>query len=158
MLKKWKGYVLNVQGIIYWKGTIDENGNVVFVKTKLNEPFELYIEILKVRDGFYKALDAVTGREFAIVENNGLFMLLPSLIGFNKTAISQNVNVLDKSADIVGDEERENYYTSISEDILSHTYFCEKISNEKGISVVPSYMIDAYKASNLANNLTRKKK
>ena len=141
MFKKWKGYVLNVQGIIYWKRTLDESGNDVFVKTKLNEPFELYIELLKVRDGFYKALDVVTGREFAIVEKDGLFMLLPSLIGFNKTAIFKNVNVLDKSADIVGDEERENYYTNISEDILSHTYFCEKISNEKGISVVPINML-----------------
>ena len=53
----------------------------------------------------------------------------------------KNVNVFDKSAYIVGDEERENYYTNISEDILSHTYFCEKISNEKGISVVPINML-----------------
>lgn len=142
MFKKWKGYVLNVQGVIYWKKTTDERGNEVFVKVKLNEPFELYIELLKIRDGFYKALDAVTGREFAIVENNGLFMLLPSLIGFNKTAISKNVNLLDKAADIVDDEERENYYTNISEDILINTYFCEKISKEKGISIVPVDMVN----------------
>lgn len=142
MFKKWKGYVLNVQGVIYWKKTKDESGNEVFVKVKLNEPFELYIELLKIRDGFYKALDVVTGREFAIVENNGLFMLLPSLIGFNKTNISKNVNVLAKAADIVDDEDREATYTNISEDILINTYFCEKISKERGISIVPVDMVN----------------
>lgn len=47
MTNKWQGYVLNVQGIVCWRKTINEDNQEVFIKAMIDEPFELYIEKLK---------------------------------------------------------------------------------------------------------------
>lgn len=142
MTNKWQGYVLNVQGIVCWRKTINEDNQEVFVKTMINEPFELYIEKLKAKNASGNSIDVVTGRVFRIDEQEESIMLLPSCIAMNKNSMIKHHDVFTKGLCVLKDEERLSKYTEISEDIILNSFFCEKISNELELSVIPAYLID----------------
>ena len=87
MTNKWQGYVLNVQGIVCWRKTINEDNQEVFIKAMIDEPFELYIEKLKDMNTSGNSIDVVTGRVFKIIEQEESIMLLPSCIAMNKNSM-----------------------------------------------------------------------
>ena len=108
MTNKWQGYVLNVQGIVCWRKTINEDNQEVF----------------------------------KIIEQEESIMLLPSCIAMNKNSMIKHHDVFTKGLCVLKDEERLSKYTEISEDIILNSFFCEKISNELELSVIPAYLID----------------
>ena len=69
-------------------------------------------------------------------------MLLPSCIAMNKNSMIKHHDVFTKGLCVLKDEERLSKYTEISEDIILNSFFCEKISNELELSVIPAYLID----------------
>lgn len=142
MTNKWQGYVLNVQGIVCWRKTINEDNQEVFVKTMINEPFELYIEKLKAKNASGNSIDVVTGRVFRIDEQEESIMLFPSCIVMNRNSMMEHHDVFTKGLSVLKDEERLSKYTEISEDIILNSFFCEKISNELRLSVIPSYLVE----------------
>ena len=79
MTNKWQGYVLNVQGVVCWRKTINEDNQEVFIKAMIDEPFELYIEKLKEKlkdmNTSGNSIDVVTGRVFKIIEQEESIML-----------------------------------------------------------------------------------
>lgn len=146
MTNKWQGYVLNVQGVVCWRKTINEDNQEVFIKAMIDEPFELYIEKLKEKlkdmNTSGNSIDVVTGRVFKIIEQEESIMLLPSCIAMNKNSMIKHHDVFTKGLCVLKDEERLSKYTEVSEDIILNSFFCEKISNELELSIIPAYLID----------------
>lgn len=142
MTNKWQGYVLNVQGIVCWRKTINEDNQEVFIKVMIDEPFELYIEKLKDKNTSGNSIDVVTGRVFKIIEQEESIMLFPSCIAMNRNSMIKHHDVFTKGLCVLGDEDRLKKYTEISEDIILNSFFCEKISNELELSIIPAYLID----------------
>lgn len=142
MTNKWQGYVLNVQGIVCWRKTINEDNQEVFIKIMIDEPFELYIEKLKDNNTSGNSIDVVTGRVFKIIEQEESIMLFPSCIAMNRNSMIKHHDVFTKGLCVLGDEDRLKKYTEISEDIILNSFFCEKISNELELSIIPAYLID----------------
>ena len=142
MTNKWQGYVLNVQGIVCWRKTINEDNQEVFIKVKIDEPFELYIEKLKDKNTSGNSIDVVTGRVFKIIEQEESIMLFPSCIAMNRNSMIKHHDVFTKGLCVLGDEDRLKKYTEMSEDIILNSFFCEKISNELELSIIPAYLID----------------
>ena len=142
MTNKWQGYVLNVQGIVCWRKTINEDNQEVFIKVMIDEPFELYIEKLKDKNTSGNSIDVVTGRVFKIIEQEESIMLFPSCIAMNRNSMIKHHDVFTKGLCVLEDEDRLKKYTEISEDIILNSFFCEKISNELELSIIPAYLID----------------
>lgn len=146
MTNKWQGYVLNVQGIVCWRKTINEDNQEVFIKVMIDEPFELYIEKLKEKlkdmNTSGNSIDVVTGRVFKIIEQEESIMLLPSCIAMNKNSMTKHHDVFTKGLCVLEDEDKLKKYTELSEDIILNSFFCEKISNELELSIIPTYLID----------------
>lgn len=142
MTNKWQGYVLNVQGIVCWRKTINEDNQEVFIKVMIDEPFELYIEKLKDMNTSGNSIDVVTGRVFKIIEQEESIMLFPSCIAMNRNSMIKHHDVFTKGLCVLEDEDRLKKYTEISEDIILNSFFCEKISNELELSIIPAYIID----------------
>lgn len=142
MTNKWQGYVLNVQGIVCWKKTINEDNQEVFIKVKIDEPFELYIEKLKDKNTSGNSIDVVTGRVFKIIEQEESIMLFPSCIAMNRNSMIKHHDVFTKGLCVLEDEDKLKKYTELSEDIILNSFFCEKISNELELSIIPAYIID----------------
>lgn len=142
MTNKWQGYVLNVQGIVCWRKTINEDNQEVFIKVMIDEPFELYIEKLKDKNTSGNSIDVVTGRVFKIIEQEESIMLFPSCIAMNRNSMIKHHDVFTKGLCVLEDEDRLKKYTEISEDIILNSFFCEKISNELELSIIPAYIID----------------
>lgn len=142
MTNKWQGYVLNVQGIVCWRKTINEDNQEVFIKLMIDEPFELYIEKLKDKNTSGNSIDVVTGRVFKIIEQEESIMLFPSCIAMNRNSMIKHHDVFTKGLCVLEDEDRLKKYTEISEDIILNSFFCEKISNELELSIIPAYIID----------------
>ena len=88
------------------------------------------------------SIDVVTGRVFKIIEQEESIMLLPSCIAMNKNSMIKHHDVFTKGLCVLKDEERLSKYTEISEDIILNSFFCEKISNELELSIIPAYLID----------------
>ena len=126
--------------------TINEDNQEVFIKAMIDEPFELYIEKLKEKlkdmNTSGNSIDVVTGRVFKIIEQEESIMLLPSCIAMNKNSMIKHHNVFTKGLCVLEDEERLSKYTEVSEDIILNSFFCEKISNELELSIIPAYLID----------------
>ena len=142
MTNEWQGYVLNVQGIVCWRKTINEDNQEVFIKVMIDEPFELYIEKLKDKNTSGNSIDVVTGRVFKIIEQEESIMLFPSCIAMNRNSMMEHHDVFTKGLSVLADEESLKKYTELSEDIILNSFFCEKISNELGLSVIPSYLVE----------------
>lgn len=142
MTNKWQGYVLNVQGIVCWRKTINEDNQEVFIKVMIDEPFELYIEKLKDKNTSGNSIDVVTGRVFKTIEQEESIMLFPSCIAMNRSSMIKHHDVFTKGLCVLEDEDRLKKYTEISEDIILNSFFCEKISNELELSIIPAYLID----------------
>ncbi len=142
MTNKWQGYVLNVQGIVCWRKTINEDNQEVFIKVMIDEPFELYIEKLKDKNTSGNSIDVVTGRVFKIIEQEESIMLFPSCIAMNRNSMIKHHDVFTKGLCVLGDEDKLKKYTELSEDIILNSFFCEKISNELELSIIPAYIID----------------
>lgn len=142
MTNKWQGYVLNVQGIVCWRKTINEDNQEVFIKVMIDEPFELYIEKLKDKNTSGNSIDVVTGRVFKIIEQEESIMLFPSCIAMNRNSMIKHHDVFTKGLCVLEDEDKLKKYTELSEDIILNSFFCEKISNELGLSIIPAYIID----------------
>lgn len=142
MTNKWQGYVLNVQGIVCWRKTINEDNQEVFIKVKIDEPFELYIEKLKDKNTSGNSIDVVTGRVFKIIEQEESIMLFPSCIAMNRNSMIKHHDVFTKGLCVLEDEDKLKKYTELSEDIILNSFFCEKISNELELSIIPAYIID----------------
>ena len=142
MTNKWQGYVLNVQGIVCWRKTINEDNQEVFIKVMIDEPFELYIEKLKDKNTSGNSIDVVTGRVFKIIEQEESIMLFPSCIAMNRNSMIKHHDVFTKGLCVLEDEESLKKYTELSEDIILNSFFCEKISNELELSIIPAYIID----------------
>lgn len=142
MTNEWQGYVLNAQGIVCWRKTINEDNQEVFIKVMIDEPFELYIEKLKDKNTSGNSIDVVTGRVFKIIEQEESIMLFPSCIAMNRNSMMEHHDVFTKGLSVLADEESLKKYTELSEDIILNSFFCEKISNELGLSVIPSYLVE----------------
>lgn len=146
MTNKWQGYVLNVQGIVCWRKTINEDNQEVFIKVMIDEPFELYIEKLKEKlkdmNTSGNSIDVVTGRVFKIIEQEESIMLFPSCIAMNRNSMIKHHDVFTKGLCVLEDEDKLKKYTELSEDIILNSFFCEKISNELELSIIPAYIID----------------
>ncbi len=142
MTNKWQGYVLNVQGIVCWRKTINEDNQEVFIKVMIDEPFELYIEKLKDKNTSGNSIDVVTGRVFKIIEQEESIMLFPSCIAMNRNSMIKHHDVFTKGLCVLEDEDKLKKYTELSEDIILNSFFCEKISNELELSIIPAYIID----------------
>lgn len=142
MTNKWQGYVLNVQGIVCWRKTINEDNQEVFIKAMIDEPFELYIEKLKDKNTSGNSIDVVTGRVFKIIEQEESIMLFPSCIAMNRNSMIKHHDVFTKGLCVLEDEDKLKKYTELSEDIILNSFFCEKISNELELSIIPAYIID----------------
>lgn len=142
MTNKWQGYVLNVQGVVCWRRTINEDNQEVFVKTITNEPFEMYIEKLKAKNSSGNSIDVVTGRVFRIDEQEESIILFPSCIAMNKNCLIDHHDVFTKGLKVLAEAERLKKYTELSEDIIINSFFCEKISNELGLSIIPAYLVE----------------
>lgn len=142
MLNKWQGYVLNVQGVVCWRKVIDEYGQIVFVKTKITSPEELYIEKLKSQNTSGNSIDVITGRIFRIIIHEDSIMLLPSGITLNRNCLIEHHNVFSKGLPVLEDEDKSKKYKELSEDIIINSYFCEKISNELGLSIIPESLLE----------------
>ena len=142
MTNKWQGYVLNVQGIVCWRKTINEDNQEVFIKVKIDEPFELYIEKLKDKNTSGNSIDVVTGRVFKIIEQEESIMLFPSCIAMNRNSMIKHHDLFTKGLCVLEDEDKLKKYTELSEDIILNSFFCEKISNELELSIIPAYIID----------------
>lgn len=142
MTNKWQGYVLNVQGIVCWRKTINVDNQEVFIKVMIDEPFELYIEKLKDNNTSGNSIDVVTGRIFKIIEQEESIMLFPSCIAMNRNSMIKHHDVFTKGLCVLEDEDRIKKYTEVSEDIILNSFFCEKISNELELSIIPAYLID----------------
>ena len=142
MTNKWQGYVLNVQGIVCWRKTINEDNQEVFIKVMIDEPFELYIEKLKDKNTSGNSIDVVTGRVFKIIEQEESIMLFPSCIAMNINSMIKHHDVFTKVLCVLEDEDKLKKYTELSEDIILNSFFCEKISNELELSIIPAYIID----------------
>ena len=142
MRNKWQGYVLNVQGIVCWRKTINEDNQEVFIKVMIDEPFELYIEKLKDKNTSGNSIDVVTGRVFKIIEQEESIMLFPSCIAMNRNSMIKHHDVFTKGLCVLEDEDKLKKYTELSEDIILNSFFCEKISNELELSIIPAYIID----------------
>lgn len=142
MTNEWQGYVLNVQGIVCWRKTINEDNQEVFIKVKIDEPFELYIEKLKDKNTSGNSIDVVTGRVFKIIEQEESIMLFPSCIAMNRNSMIKHHDVFTKGLCVLEDEDKLKKYTELSEDIILNSFFCEKISNELELSIIPAYIID----------------
>ena len=142
MTNKWQGYVLNVQGIVCWRKTINEDNQEVFIKVMIEEPFELYIEKLKDKNTSGNSIDVVTGRVFKIIEQEESIMLFPSCIAMNRNSMIKHHDVFTKGLCVLEDEDKLKKYTELSEDIILNSFFCEKISNELELSIIPAYIID----------------
>lgn len=142
MTNKWQGYVLNVQGIVCWRKTINEDNQEVFIKVMIDEPFELYIEKLKDKNTSGNSIDVVTGRVFKIIEQEESIMLFPSCIAMNRNSMIKHHDVFTKGLCVLEDEDKLKKYTELSEDIILNSFFCEKISNELELSIIPAYLID----------------
>lgn len=142
MTNKWQGYVLNVQGIVCWRKTINEDNQEVFIKVMIDEPFELYIEKLKDKNTSGNSIDVVTGRVFKIIEQEESIMLFPSCIAMNRNSMIKHHDVFTKGLCVLEDEDKLKKYTESSEDIILNSFFCEKISNELELSIIPAYIID----------------
>ena len=142
MLNKWQGYVLNVQGVVCWRRIIDEYGQIIFVKTKITSPEELYIEKLKSQNISGNSIDVITGRIFRIIIHEDSIMLLPSGITLNRNCLIEHHNVFSKGLTVLEDEDKDKKYKELSEDIIINSYFCEKISNELGLSVIPESLLE----------------
>lgn len=140
MTNEWQGYVLNAQGIVCWRKTINEDNQEVFIKVMIDEPFELYIEKLKDKNTSGNSIDVVTGRVFKIIEQEESIMLFPSCIAMNRNSMMEHHDVFTKGLSVLADEESLKKYTELSEDIILNSFFCEKISNE--LSVIPSYLVE----------------
>lgn len=142
MTNKWQGYVLNVQGIVCWRKTINKDNQEVFIKVMIDEPFELYIEKLKDKNTSGNSIDVVTGRVFKIIEQEESIMLFPSCIAMNRNSMIKHHDVFTKGLCVLEDEDKLKKYTELSEDIILNSFFCEKISNELELSIIPAYIID----------------
>lgn len=142
MTNKWQGYVLNVQGIVCWRKTINEDNQEVFIKVMIDEPFELYIEKLKDKNTSGNSIDVVTGRVFKIIEQEESIMLFPSCIAMNRNSMIKHHDVFTKGLCVLEDEDKLKKYTESFEDIILNSFFCEKISNELELSIIPAYIID----------------
>ena len=142
MTNEWQGYVLNAQGIVCWRKTINEDNQEVFIKVMIDEPFELYIEKLKDKNTSGNSIDVVTGRVFKIIEQEESIMLFPSCIAMNRNSMMEHHDVFTKGLSVLADEESLKKYTELSEDIILNSFFCEKISNELGLDVIPSYLVE----------------
>ena len=142
MTNEWQGYVLNAQGIVCWRKTINEDNQEVFIKVMIDEPFELYIEKLKDKNTSGNSIDVVTGRVFKIIEQEESIMLFPSCKAMNRNSMMEHHDVFTKGLSVLADEESLKKYTELSEDIILNSFFCEKISNELELSIIPAYLID----------------
>lgn len=135
MLRKNNSYAINIEGITFWRKIVDEAGNELFVKDKLQEIYKLYID--KVKDDNY--LDWVTGRVFEMTDMGANFLVTPSEIKVPKDAVTKCYDVTSIAALLLENNEEE--YTNISEGFLYDTYFCQKISSKYGLDVIPATFV-----------------
>ena len=141
MQNDWQGYLLNVQGVVCFRRIIDKYGQEVFVKKNINYPCELYIEKSKANDKTGNSIDVITGRIFSILECGDNIMLFPSGISLNKNSLVEFSRVYEAGLSILENKDQLEEYTLISEDVLINTYFCERICDKLGVSMVPAYLL-----------------
>lgn len=137
MLENKTNYEFNVQGITFWRKTINEDNTEVFVKNFLSEPFMLYID--KIKGNEY--LDLVTGRYFNMEDMGEDLLLNLSNIRISKNNINICNDVVCKAQYILNDKDREEEYTNISEGILYDSYFCNIISFKYGLYIIPANFV-----------------
>ncbi len=135
MLRKNNSYAINIEGITFWRKIIDGEGNELYVKDKLEEDYNLYID--KVKDDNY--LDWVTGRVFKMTDIGDDLLVIPSEIKVSKSVVTKCYDVTSIAALLLENNEEE--YTNISEGFLYDTYFCQKISSKYGLDVIPATFV-----------------
>lgn len=152
-MKKWEGYILNIQGLIFFQRKTTET-NTFYHNTQLIEPKELYIERIKQKDNKYICVDIVTGITFIMFEQSDNIIIFPSGITINKNRLIKCQTAINKAAKIIDDENLDEKYTEASEDLLINTFYCKKIIKEKKVSYIPEWMLK----NEINNKLIMKRK
>mgnify|MGYP003231176426 CR=1 FL=1 len=115
--KKIYNYKLNTLGIEYFKRVTLRSGEIVFIKTTMDKPFEM---ILDDFNEFGKKTKIYNGNQNLTVCND---------------AIASSIK-------IISSEENVNHYDALTEDIIINTFFCKRISKRLNIEVIPSYLVE----------------
>lgn len=137
MFKRKSYYELDVCGVEFWNKTIDDRGNYVYIKDRVNKEYTLYLD----KYGKDKYMDLVTGRPFTIYEDNDYLVILPSGIKVYKESLRKGNGIISKTASILDNKEDEERYTNISEGIIYDSYFCNMISFKYGLNVIPDVFV-----------------
>lgn len=153
------GYSLNVHGVEYWNRTM-LNGIEVFIKNKIDIPYELYLDKIGGNENLSHYIDIVTGRPFCIVSLEENLIIIPSGICVSKKDLYINNNVLDVATEILGSNVEESY-TNISENIIYYNYFCDVISKRNNLNVIPADIVyeearEFKKKENIKNFIKKK--
>ena len=138
MFKRRFYYELDVCGVEFWNKTIDDMGNYIYVKDRVNREHYLYLD----KYGKDKYMDLVTGRPFTIYEKGDYLVILPSGIRVLKESLRKGNGIISKVANILDNKEDDEEYTNISEGIIYDSYFCNMISFKYGLNVIPSVFVD----------------
>ena len=145
--KKLDLYELNIEEIVYWKKTInEETKEEVFRKHKSNS-YTLFLDKLgnpkdmpdtSPNESYY--IDMITGRIFSILESENYIIIEPSNIRIPKNNFTKQKDTLEKIRKVI--ETEEISYIGISEDIIFNSYFCDNIFLTEGLDEIPSKKIE----------------
>ena len=138
MFKRKSYYELDVCGVEFWNKTIDDRGNYVYIKDRVNREYTLCLD----KYGKDKYMDLVTGRPFTIYEKGDYLVILPSGIRVLKESLRKGNGIISKVANILDNKEDDEEYTNISEGIIYDSYFCNMISFKYGLNVIPDVFVD----------------
>ena len=139
--KKIYNYKLNTLGIEYFKRVTLRSGEIVFIKTTMDKPFEMILDDFnefgkktKIYNGNQKYfMDWVTGRIIQVNYEDDKVILGPSMVSIPKES---------SSIKIISSEENVNHYDALTEDIIINTFFCKRIAERLNIEVIPSYLVE----------------
>lgn len=148
--KKIYNYKLNTLGIEYFKRVTLRSGEIVFIKTTMNKPFEMILDDFnefgkktKIYNGNQKYfMDWVTGRIIPVNYEDDKVILGPSMVSIPKENLTVCNDAVSSSIKIISSEEEANHYDALTEDIIINTFFCKRIAERLNIEVIPSYLVE----------------
>ena len=148
--KKIYNYKLNTLGIEYFKRVTLRSGEIVFIKTTMDKPFEMILDDFnefgkktKIYNGNQKYfMDWVTGRIIPVMYEEDKVILGPSMVSIPKENLTVCNDAVSSSIKIISSEENTNHYDALTEDIIINTFFCKRIAERLNIEVIPSYLVE----------------
>ena len=150
--KKIYNYKLNTLGIEYFKRVTLRSGEIVFIKTTMNKPFEMILDDFnefgkktKIYNGNQKYfMDWVTGRIIPVMYEEDKVILGPSMVSIPKENLSVCNDAIASSIKIISSEENTNHYDALTEDIniMDQENAAIIIAERLNIEVIPSYLVE----------------